>query len=927
MPDVAEPSQSFISHETEQRSLRLQLNRSPHPYHRRSTDLINRGRYSGAEALKVDQSNLHPLRSATTCTYRDTYNNASDYFDIDSRKRRKGSTPLSESGTEADDEGGEILKGLPAPPRRARKGLKGRGSNGTPSPLLTPSHFSDEQWRFTTDGTLERKGSLRKSEYEEETRKARTKVLKQRRAEILRRISETACLLIVGYIAVYGVDIDAPPNRVAALSNIRLKQVTTHGAVVASIYFTYPVRLLGHLSRRGSSLTSVRIPTSFDPAPLLYPVLLPVFAAITLSAVNPHFLIPNLILSICSIPSAMIPFYESGLHTSHWILSVLPLIIYPTLNLNKSYSTNVDSARQNLAEKAIEPEMLILFLPLHKALASSLEFLTTTSLLPAELQLLSVTLINLLLFSTSPQAVILKALLWIGGLSLYVLCRYILKWTVAIARIPSWRFRQPKHRSKRRNLIFSAINDSTGGRLGSLWPSRHQGDSSDEDLLDSPPFKSRRQKIQYHRAGSESAHDEDMIENKPGNDQGDQAGHPEPDKSRQRRYTLPTYTDTLPEQITLRKSKTDLSTKLHPLKTRRTAFLRLTSAQAWLLTWLFAFYTYLVVAAVIFVPVRSYIAHRALHAHEPVGWALGYLFGDIPKFRFWTVMANLEAWICLPRRIQIPSTSLGLAETLRQVHFGSANTRLLISAYFLGVIAIGLFVVFRLSTIAEVDTRRKIFHGMMVAMFLPATFVDPNFAALALALILAIFLLLDLFRASQLPPVSKPLTYFLAPYVDGRDHRGPVIVSHIFLLIGCAIPLWLSLAATERTGTEPFDGWDVTTRDLSMVSGIVCVGMGDAAASLIGRRFGRRRWIWSGGKSLEGSLAFALAVVIGLCAARLWLFIGGWQGDSGDPWLLTLSKGAIAACGASFTEAVLTGGNDNVVVPVILWLLVRGLRM
>ncbi|KAL9103592.1 MAG: hypothetical protein Q9187_008990, partial [Circinaria calcarea] len=122
-------------------------------------------------------------------------------------------------------------------------------------------------------------------------------------------------------------------------------------------------------------------------------------------------------------------------------------------------------------------------------------------------------------------------------------------------------------------------------------------------------------------------------------------------------------------------------------------------------------------------------------------------------------------------------------------------------------------------------------------------------------------------------------------------------------------------------GILDFEGWDVTTRDLGMVSGIVCVGMGDAAASLIGRRYGRRRWLWSGGKSLEGSLAFALAVVLGLSIARIWLLVGGWDRDSGDPWTATLGKAVIAALGASFTEAVLTGGNDNVIVPIILWLL------
>jgi dolichol kinase len=259
---------------------------------------------------------------------------------------------------------------------------------------------------------------------------------------------------------------------------------------------------------------------------------------------------------------------------------------------------------------------------------------------------------------------------------------------------------------------------------------------------------------------------------------------------------------------------------------------------------------------------------------------------------------------------------------------GEANTRLLLGGYCVSVIAIGMVVVLRLSSVVEVDTRRKVFHGMMVAMLLPTIFVDPAFVALALVLVLAIFLLLDLLRASQLPPLSKPLAYFLTPYVDGRDLRGPVVVSHIFLLIGCAIPLWLSLSSIGRTGDRPWEGWEVATRDVSMVAGVVCVGMGDAAASLIGRRYGRRKWPWAGGKSLEGSLAFAIAVTVGLVFGKAWLRLGQWHDDgAAESWPVIVAKAAVSACGASLNEAVLTGGNDNVIVPVILWLLVRGVRL
>jgi len=250
---------------------------------------------------------------------------------------------------------------------------------------------------------------------------------------------------------------------------------------------------------------------------------------------------------------------------------------------------------------------------------------------------------------------------------------------------------------------------------------------------------------------------------------------------------------------------------------------------------------------------------------------------------------------------------------------------LILCAYWLAIIIVGLAIVFQLSAVYEVDTRRKVFHFMMVAMLLPATYVDPTFAALSLSLMLAIFLLLDLFRASQLPPLSKSLAYFLTPYVDGRDLKGPVVISHIFLLIGCAIPLWLSLGSLPRTGTGYVHGWEVPTREVSMVSGVICVGMGDAAASLIGRRYGRHKWRWGGGKSIEGSVAFATAVSLALLLAKAWLRIGGWPANNHDSWVLTGVKAGFAASIASLTEAVLTGGNDNVVVPVVLWLCVKGL--
>ena len=695
------------------------------------------------------------------------------------------------------------------------------------------------------------------------------------------------------------------------------------------VYFSYPLRLFGyhraHATHENKAYSGIRVPAAFDPAPLLYPVLIPILVAMLLAAANPRVILPNIVLSISSMPRQIIPFSESPPRYSsiQWLLSMLPLAI-PQERNSSSIQTTYDL------------ENLVLLHPLHQELVPFLGHLTTTSLLPAELQLLSVSMIALLVLAVSPQAIILKALLWIGGLTIFIFCGTVLEWEVALARVPSWRFRHPRRRARRGFVLFSALDDYFKGRLHDwgLMPGPEETSDSDEfQKITAYPGRNKRKDRLIPATGEAKFAGSCLPSKTPLSAVGlDRSTNGTSSTSQahfnsHRRHTLPSYIGDNTGNFSQRTRTESRKTKSPSTKPR--SFLSLTEAQATVVKWFNAMYVYTVVVIIIIAGIRLYVSQSALHGKEPVGWALGYMFGDLPFFRNNVASLGLENWISLPAQLGSYQISQGssMVGHIRRMYFGAANIRLLICAYCLGTIIAGLAIVFRLSASVEVDTRRKVFHGMMVVMFLPTIFIDPTFTALALILVLAIFLLLDLFRASQLPPISKPLTHFLAPYVDGRDHRGPVIVSHIFLLIGCAIPLWLSLGGTERTGEPPWEGWDVSKRDLSMISGVVCVGMGDAAASLIGRRYGRRRWCWSGGKSLEGSLAFAVAVVLGLGVARLWLQIGGWAGDSGDAWALTFGKATVAAACASLTEAVLTGGNDNVIVPVILWLVVRALRM
>ncbi|KAL2207666.1 hypothetical protein CC79DRAFT_1333473 [Sarocladium strictum] len=674
----------------------------------------------------------------------------------------------------------------------------------------------------------------------------------------------------------------------------------------------YPIRVTAWHYRKQKPVRTIplRLPHNFDPAPLFYPPAITLFVSYLVATDTPAVIIPNIILALSSIPQQLIPTFDryAPYDTLHWLVACCPLI----------RAAWTGEPLQGLQLRAALPaETLVLIYPIHQTLCGVLHHLTTTSLLTAELQLLSVGLINVLLLAISPQMKVLQSLLWVGGLAILVSCSSIIRSGITLARVPKWRFRPVPVTS--RKSLWKNLLSVVAWRKG-----KQEVSTQDDGAYDTPctsdgeatsPIRNTLTRVRTLGVRSGPKSDADPAPSSP---EGPQT------HNMVRRHTLP-HPDGAPAQRTTHtpsgRRKRATSVSLRP-------FLRMTYTQAAIRKWLYAGYVYVCMAITIIFGIRVFIQEEALNGEEPIGWGLGYAFGELSWFRFRVVNANLERWICLPPRLDdedAKQCDQGIVPRIRH-DIGEANTRLVITGYWLAIFVTGLMVVFRLKDIYEVDTRRKVFHFMMVGMLLPATFVDPTYCALVLFLVLAVFLMLDLLRASQLPPLSKPIATFLAPYVDGRDFRGPVVISHIFLLIGCAIPLWLSLAALPRTGTGYLAGWEVPTRDVSMVAGVVCVGLGDAAASLIGRRWGHRKWLWGGGKSIEGSVAFAVAVFIGLAAAGAWLHLGGWikSGASLTP-VAYLRNTAFCATMASVTEAVLTGGNDNVIVPVVLWTCVKSL--
>ncbi|GAW12757.1 hypothetical protein ANO14919_021280 [Xylariales sp. No.14919] len=861
------------------------LSRSPHPYHHQTSELLEP---SGSYAARR-------------------------------------SPPPTDSGTEADDE--HFLKGLPAP-RRLHKGLRGRNdvSSGASTPYLASPALFDEEGRQLSPLAAKKDMSV----WNQTSSPAADKLRRRRAKEVIRRLTELFIIGILGLCVYTNVQVRPVLKRSS-------REFCRAMGVLVTLIILYPLRLLlwAYQHRTPSSKLPIIVPSSFDPAPLFYPPVMTFLVSSLIAVDNPAVILPNIVLALSSLPRALIPTLSptsEDASTLHWVLTCAPVIIPHVLSdLATGPSEN---EKTDALPAAFSPEDIIFLYPLHCSLLRVLHGLTTTSLLTAELQLLSIGLINILLLSFSPQITILKAMLWVGGLDILVSCSRPIHWGIALARVPKWRFKRPSSPKKQTTAFLSTMMSWRRMRHDLFHAPLDSSSCSSCEAIDDPDDTddtNAQMSIGLARVRTVGADGAPPPRDFEVSSLSGVDGFPEKkaETAQVRRHTLPGTGQQRKQQ-----THTPSGRKKRSASLSMKAFISLTYKQAVLRKWIYASYVYICIIGAIFMPisaigVKEMVKHESLRGDEPVGWALGYLFGDIQWFRWQVVSHNLGWWICLPLRLSQgmdQRVEHGWVQHLR-LSFGEANTRLLLSVYCIIIIAVGLAIVFSLSPICEVDTRRKVFHFMMVAMFLPTTYIDPCFVALALSIVLAAFLLLDLLRASQLPPLSKPLALFLAPYVDGRDLRGPVVISHIFLLIGCAVPLWLSLGSLPRIGHDHLKGWDVSTREIGMVSGVVCVGLGDAAASLIGRRYGHRKWLWGGGKSLEGSAAFATAVFIGLMAAHMWLVLGGWTATNrhADTWQVTMQKTGACAGMASLTEAVLTGGNDNVIVPIVLWACVKSL--
>lgn len=172
---------------------------------------------------------------------------------------------------------------------------------------------------------------------------------------------------------------------------------------------------------------------------------------------------------------------------------------------------------------------------------------------------------------------------------------------------------------------------------------------------------------------------------------------------------------------------------------------------------------------------------------------------------------------------------------------------------------------------------------------------------MALSVALASLLALELVRTADIPKFSHHITTFFSNFIDSRD-SGEFYVTHIMLLLGLSIPIWLS------------SPWSSESLGVGSFAGLVAVGVGDAFASIVGTHFGKRRIFIDSKKTLEGAFGGAAAMMAG------WIALGIISPElevwSMLPWLI------FTTCLSSALEAV-TDQFDNLFVSLHYFALIQ----
>ncbi|KAH6566886.1 hypothetical protein BASA61_009267 [Batrachochytrium salamandrivorans] len=218
---------------------------------------------------------------------------------------------------------------------------------------------------------------------------------------------------------------------------------------------------------------------------------------------------------------------------------------------------------------------------------------------------------------------------------------------------------------------------------------------------------------------------------------------------------------------------------------------------------------------------------------------------------------------------------------------------------------------------AHINFRRKYFHAIALLLFVPGYILEPELMHLSFSVAMGMLIYIEYVRIYHVGPVlPETMDRFVHQFMDARDQsvtlaiddsrkggiNRVVVISHLSLLIGCAVPVWL-VSIISSIDSIPY---------VLGLAGVLSLGVGDSLASIVGKSYGRTRW-YMRGKTVEGTIGFVTGLWSAMYIVHLYVDSSGYSHDS-----ISSRSMVVAAVFTGLLEAF-SEQNDNLVVPLYLF--------
>lgn len=172
---------------------------------------------------------------------------------------------------------------------------------------------------------------------------------------------------------------------------------------------------------------------------------------------------------------------------------------------------------------------------------------------------------------------------------------------------------------------------------------------------------------------------------------------------------------------------------------------------------------------------------------------------------------------------------------------------------------------------------RKYFHLVAILLFTPITYLDPDLMSLSYAIAISLLIVIEMVRVRTVEKcknferncddtaITTPaLTWndLYLSFLDEKDAsaaKGGLAVTHIALILGCAIPLWVQQCLLIENISTSLP--DKMLLSLLPFLGLIALGVGDSMSAICGVNFGRHHWPGGSSRTFEGSICMFLSMI------------------------------------------------------------------